>query len=127
LLVTRIHAINDTRPARCLGLLSATGGEGKTTLSIGLAAVLAGEPDRRVLLIEADLRKPAVEAYLGLPPSHGLADWLNGTPGPIPLRWVTPPGFALLSAGQTNLDRPERLGAPRLAGLLEAAPQRFGL
>jgi capsular exopolysaccharide synthesis family protein len=125
LLVTRIHAINDTRPARCLGLLSATGGEGKTTLSIGLAAILAAEPDRRVLLIEADLRKPAVEAYLGLSRSHGLADWLKGAPGPIPLRWVTPPGFALLSAGQTNLDRPERLGSARMAALLEAARQSF--
>ncbi len=125
LLVTHIHALNDTRPARCLGVLSATAGEGKSTLSMGLAAILAGEPDRRVLLMEADLRKPALEAYLGLARSKGLSDWLKGNAGPIPLRWVTPPGFAFLSGGQTNLDRPERLGSSRMAALLEVARQSF--
>jgi protein-tyrosine kinase len=125
LLVASIYALNDARPARCLGLLSASGGEGKTTISIGLASILASEPDRRVLLIDADLRKPAVEKYLGLSSSPGLSDWLKGSAGPIPLRKVTPPGFSLLSAGSTTLDRPERLGSGRMAALLEAARQSF--
>lgn len=125
LLIARIQLINDERAARCIGMLSATGGEGKTTLSIGLAATLAAEPDRRVLLMEADLRKPAIETHLGLPRSAGVAEWLRGLPGPLPLRWVTPPGFALVSAGRIGLDRPELLGSNRMAALVDAARRSF--
>lgn len=125
LLVARLQLVNDERPARCLGLISASGGEGKTTLAIGLAATLAAEPDRRVLLVEADLRKPAIENYLGLPSAVGVGEWLKGRPGPLPLRWVTPPGFAFLSGGRVGLDRPELLGANRMAAILDAARRSF--
>jgi Mrp family chromosome partitioning ATPase len=125
LLVGRLQALNEERPARCVGILSATGGEGKTTLAIGLAAVLAAEPDRRVLLVETDLRKPAIGTYLGLPPIAGVGEWLKGLPGPLLLRWVTPPGFALLVGGQVGLERPEMLGSRRMAALLEAARGSF--
>jgi capsular exopolysaccharide synthesis family protein len=125
LLITRLQLVNDERPARCVGLLSATGGEGKTTLSIGLAAALAGDPDRRVLLIEVDLRKPAIESYLGLPRAPGVGEWLRGLAAPLPVRWVTPPGFALLSGGRVGLDRPDLLGSSRMAALLDAARRSF--
>ncbi len=125
LLVARIQLLNDERPARCIGLLSATGGEGKTTLAIGLATSLAAEPERRVLLVEADLRKPAIESYLGLPRVPGVGEWLNARPGPLPVRWVTPPGFAFLSAGRLGLERPEVLGSNRMAALMDAARQSF--
>jgi capsular exopolysaccharide synthesis family protein len=123
-LIAKIQLLNEERPARCLGLVSATGGEGKTTLSIGIAAALADEPDRRVLLVEADLRKPAIEAYLGLPRAPGVSDWLKGASG-LPVRWVTPPGFALLSGGRAPLERPELLGSARMITLLESARQSF--
>ena len=84
-LVAKIQLLNEERPARCIGLLSATGGEGKTTIAIGLATTLAAEPERRVLLIEADLRKPAIESYLGLPRAPGVARVAQGRgPAPFP-------------------------------------------
>lgn len=125
LLIAKIQLVNEERPARCLGVVSASGGEGKTTLSIGIAAALADEPDRRVLLIEADLRKPAIESYLGLTRAPGVSDWLRGLPGPLPVRWVAPPGFAFISGGRGPLDRPELLGSSRMAALIEAARRSF--
>jgi Mrp family chromosome partitioning ATPase len=126
LLVAKLQRINEARPARCIGVLSATGGEGKTTLAIGLAAALAAEPDRRVLLLEMDLRKPAIEGYLGLSPQPGVGEWLRGvSPGPMRLRWVAPPGFALLVAGRAGLERPALLGTRRMSALFEAARQAF--
>ena len=124
-LLAKLYTIGEQRPARCLGILSATAGEGKTTLAIGLAATLAAEPARRVLLVEADLRKPAIESYLGLPIAPGVAEWLRGSVATVPLRWVTPPGFALVPAGRSGLDRPDRMGSRRMAELLDAARQAF--
>jgi tyrosine-protein kinase len=124
-LIAKLQLLNEERPARCIGMVSATGGEGKTTLSIGVAAALADEPDRRVLLIEADLRKPAIESYLGLSRAPGVSEWLKGSSGPLPVRWVTPPGFAFLSGGRAPLDRPELLGSPRMVTLIEAARNAF--
>jgi len=125
LLIARLHDLNNARSARCIGLVSATAGEGKTTLSIGLAFGLALEPERRVLLIEADMRKSAIEGNLGLPSTSGLSEWLTSFDSSLPLRWVTPPGFALLSRGATPLGRRELLGSKRMASLLHAARQEF--
>ena len=61
-----------------IGVVSAGPGEGKTTVALGLAAALARSDTNRVLLLEADLRQPAIERYLGLPRSAGVAEWLIG-------------------------------------------------
>jgi capsular exopolysaccharide synthesis family protein len=108
-----------------VGFVSATGGEGKTTAALGLAAALARQPDRRVLLIEADLRKPSIDRSLGLERVDGLAEWLETTPASVPLRRLMPQGFCLLSAGRSVTPHPELLGSSRMARLLQAARHAF--
>jgi Mrp family chromosome partitioning ATPase len=46
-------------------------GEGKTSTAINLAGVLAQEPEARVLLVEADLRRPSLLTYLGVRNADG--------------------------------------------------------
>jgi polysaccharide chain length determinant protein (PEP-CTERM system associated) len=111
----------------CLGVTSALPGEGKSTLSLGLASALGREPGRRILLVEADLRRPSLTKTLGLPPAHGLSEWLNGTLDYVPVREVEPGGFFLVAAGQTGLERPELLGSPRMDAVLKAARRHFDL
>ena len=111
----------------CLALTSALPGEGKSTLSVGLASALSREPGRRVLLIEADLRRPSFTKTLGLPPAHGLSEWLNGTLDYVPVRAVEPGGFFVVTAGQTGLKRPELLGSPRMDAVLRAGRRLFDL
>jgi len=111
----------------CLAITSALPGEGKSTLSVGLASALGREPGRRVLLIEADLRRPSLTQTLGLPPALGLSEWLNGTLDHVPVRVVEPGGFFLIAAGQTGLRRPELMGSTRMDTLLRAARRLFDL
>jgi Mrp family chromosome partitioning ATPase len=113
-------------PLRCLGLVSASPGEGKTTLAVGLATALAQEPGRRVLLLEADLRRPAIEGYLGLPAEQGVGDWLEETLGRrVPVRRLVPQGVFLLAGGRFGGRRPELLQSRRMPPLIAAARQCF--
>jgi capsular exopolysaccharide synthesis family protein len=49
-----------------LAISSPSVGDGKTSTAINLAGVLAQEPEARVLLVEADLRRPSILTYLGI-------------------------------------------------------------
>jgi len=61
-----------------LGVVSAVNGEGKTLTAINLALSLAAEPNQTVLLIDLDLRRPAVASTLGLSVARGLETWFVG-------------------------------------------------
>lgn len=61
---------------KALMVTSCIAGEGKTITSLNLAITLAQEFDHTVLLVEADIRKPAIMQYLGLEAKRGLTDCL---------------------------------------------------
>jgi polysaccharide biosynthesis transport protein len=64
-------------PPRTVVVTSATAGEGKTTVAINLASVLAQQG--KTCLIEGDLRKPMIELAMGLSTKAGLVEVLNGS------------------------------------------------
>jgi capsular exopolysaccharide synthesis family protein len=64
------------RDVRLLLVTSALPGEGKSTVSVNLARAAAA--DRRVLLIDADLRRPNLNNTLGLRTADGLSDVIAG-------------------------------------------------
>ena len=109
-----------------IGIVSAVPGEGKTTVALGLAAALARTSSQRVLLLEADLHQPALERYLGLPRVDGVSEWLLGRSTSVPVRTISPPGFAVITAGREALPRPELIGSDRMGALLGACQLNFG-
>jgi capsular exopolysaccharide synthesis family protein len=60
---------------------SATAGEGKTATTLNLALAIAQSPNRRVLVIDGDLRRPDVAKYLAQKPFSGFAEVLNDKTG----------------------------------------------
>jgi capsular exopolysaccharide synthesis family protein len=59
-------------------ITSPDSGDGKSVTAINTAAALALKSEGAVLLLDADLRRPAIHAQLGLPERPGLADVLTG-------------------------------------------------
>jgi succinoglycan biosynthesis transport protein ExoP len=126
LLAARVRALGRDKRLRRIGVVSATPGEGKTTVALGLARALGADRRLRVLLLELDLRRPAVDSVLGLaPPGIGLGEYLCGRGETPVLRRPVTDGFWLLSAGSRALDRAAKLWSPRLALLLEATDRVF--
>lgn len=124
-LASKVASLAESR-LTTIGIVSATPQEGKTTVSIGLAGALARASAQRVLLLEADLRQPSIERYLGLPRAGGVSEWLTGRSTTVPIRTVSPPGFSVLAAGRERLARPELLGSARMAALIGACQLSFG-
>jgi succinoglycan biosynthesis transport protein ExoP len=75
---TNLQFLDVDDPARTIVITSPLPGEGKTTVAVNLAVVLA-QSGARVALIEADLRRPRVTRYLGMVSGAGLSNVLAGT------------------------------------------------
>jgi capsular exopolysaccharide synthesis family protein len=125
LLRAKVQGLAQQRVLGCVALTSALPGEGKSTISLGLATAQARERGKRVLLAEADLRRPSLSSTLGVPPAPGLSEWLNGGLDQLPMRLIEPAGFFLLSAGQAPLERPENLASPLMEAFIQSARKAF--
>jgi protein-tyrosine kinase len=75
---SRLYQVAGVRPLRRMLITSGLPGEGKTFVATNLAQSIMGQPDRRVLLVDADLRAPRLHDALGAPSTPGLADYLRG-------------------------------------------------
>jgi protein-tyrosine kinase len=73
---SRLYQLRETRPLKTLLVTSSLPAEGKSFVAANLSQVLALQPDCRVLLIDADLRRPRLHLALGAPDAPGLSEYL---------------------------------------------------
>lgn len=84
-----------------IAVTSAVKGEGKSLTAVNLAAVLAQDSSKAVLLVDADMRAAKVHQLLGLPVAPGLAECLQGTAGPEAIiRRTEFFGLSVVTAGE---------------------------
>jgi capsular exopolysaccharide synthesis family protein len=119
-----VEQMHRTDNLTVVAVSSAGVGDGKTTTSINLAGALAQSPEARVLLVEADLRRPSVAQQLGLNPSGtGLVHAIVNPR--LTLAQVTrhraPFNLNVVLAGQSPPSPYEILKSPRLVDLLDEA------
>jgi capsular exopolysaccharide synthesis family protein len=74
---TSIQLSSTSRESRVIAITSCQPGEGKTTLSMNLAAALA-QGGHKVVLVDTDMRRPSVYWRLGLSDRKGLSEFLTG-------------------------------------------------
>lgn len=95
-------------PPRVILVASAARGEGRTSTAIGLAAAQAAAGSR-VLVVDADLRNPALARVLAVDDAIGLTDVLAGRIEPERVARTVPAGFDLLPSGALPADPTELL------------------
>jgi Mrp family chromosome partitioning ATPase len=78
MLRTQVLQRMDANGWRTLAIFGATANDGKTTTAINLAVNLANDQRHSVLLVDFDLRQPALAARLQLAPEFGVDDALTG-------------------------------------------------
>ncbi len=100
LLHARLLHLQTCAPLKRILITSAGRGEGKTHVATNLALTIARETDRKVLLVDADIRKPDVHNVYGIPNDFGLTDVLrNGHDAWKAARKVIGMNVYILTAG----------------------------
>jgi capsular exopolysaccharide synthesis family protein len=112
------------REMRTIVLTSTTPGEGKTTIACNLAVVIA-QAGHRVILVDADFRKPAVHRIFGTSRKIGLGNLLLGDAGEDEaLLDSGVPNLQLLATGPIPPNPSELLGSKSMQRVITRLSQR---
>jgi polysaccharide biosynthesis transport protein len=113
-------------PPKVIMVTSALPQEGKTTTSINTAVVLA-QKGVRVLLIDADLRRPSIHKTLGMGPHSGLSNVLTGstTLDQAITRTAVLPNLYVLPAGTPPPNPAELLASSNLKEVLDELKEQY--
>jgi protein-tyrosine kinase len=116
----RLRQLRQNRPLKKILITSSIPQEGKSMVAANLACTLARRQQQKTLLLDGDLRRPALSQMFGLGKHPGLCDWLQDEPGPIRnIYRLEGPGCWFLPAGSSPKNPLELMQSGRLAELME--------
>jgi len=123
---SRLYQLRGSQQLRTLLVTSAVPGEGKTFVTSNLAQAIVRQPDRRALIIDADLRCARLHLPLGAPTSPGLTDYLRGEADEMAVIQHGQEGNLCFIAGGNDVTDPsELLSNGRLKKLLDRVTPVF--
>src|SRR5262249_51856705 len=123
----RLERIRGARPLKVTAITSALPGEGKTLTAANLALTAASaDMDRRILLIDADMRRGQVSDYLGVRTKPGLSELISGEVdlSDVVQRFKTS-SLAVIAAGGTPDQPTQLLASARMKRLLQLVRDAF--
>jgi polysaccharide biosynthesis transport protein len=120
-----LEAVGRKKVLRSILVTSSQPGEGKTTVSVNLAIALA-QQGSRVILVDADLRRPAVHRALGFRNIRGLSGYLAGLSewAPCVLPGLSP-GLDTLPAGRSATNPIALLSSSRMRLLISQLLEEY--
>jgi len=122
---TNLSFSRPDNPPRTILVTSAVPQEGKTTTTANLAITLA-QMGGKTLIVDSDLRRPAIRKVFNLEAKEGLTDYLIGK-GALDalIRTTDIPNLYILPAGQIPPNPSEVLGSQRMKELVAELSRRF--
>jgi capsular exopolysaccharide synthesis family protein len=123
-LAASLHDAQIERGLRAVVVTSTAPKEGKTLTAVNLALTFSESYGRRVLLIDADLRRPAIHQVLGIPNERGLSDVFRSDRLDPALVQVSPM-LSVLTAGRSEQNPLAGLSSDRMRALLEDSAGRY--
>lgn len=123
---SRLYQLRNGQPLRKLLIASSVPAEGKTFVTNNLAQAIVRQPDRRALIIDADLRCSRLHVPLGAPAAPGLTDYLRGEADEMAIIQHGQEGNLCVIPGGNEVTNPsELLSNGRLKVLLDRVAPVF--
>jgi capsular exopolysaccharide synthesis family protein len=132
LIYKNLQLLTDGSPMRSLVVTSALAGEGKSTIALGLA-ISAARLHQRVLLVDADLRRPGLHRQLQLPNEQGLSTLLSSEDRSLAQTAIQPAStysdlpISVITAGPTPSDSVKLLSSKRMKDLMSTFEEHYDL
>lgn len=123
-LASTLHQLQTERGLRSLVITSAVAGEGKTVTAANLALTLSESLRKRVLLIDADLRRPVLDKIFKTRSTPGLSNMLASNE-PVARVVAVSERLTLLVGGRPEHDPSGVLTSDRMRHLVEDAVKSF--
>ena len=124
-LAATLHQAQLDHGIKTVMVASALAGEGKTLTATNLALTLSESYRRRVLLIDADLRRPMIHEVFKIPNVSGLSEGINALRDQKLSLVELSPHLSVLTAGRPEADPMSSLTSERMRRLLQEASERF--
>ena len=124
---TKLYFSAASQDFRVIQITSPLPGDGKSTVTANLAVAIA-KSGKRVLVMDADFRRPSMTKLLGKPANceYGLASVIAGKADPVDSALATDvPNLFFLPALERPLNPSELLSTPQFKNLLDLARERF--
>ena len=123
---TRLAHFEGASNLRTVLVTSPQKGEGKSVTSANLALTMAQELQRRVILVDADLRKPTLQSMFGLTGGPGLSEYLSGAADLKDVMTFLPDhNLTVIHAGSSPTNPAELLGSTAMRRLLDQLRTKF--
>jgi protein-tyrosine kinase len=106
---SRLYQLRSSQALRTVLITSSVAAEGKTFVTTNLAQAIVRQPDRRVLIIDADLRRARLHVPLGAPSAPGLTDYLRGETDEMSIIQHGSEGNLFLIPGGNEVTNPSEL------------------
>jgi len=124
-LLTALHFGMMDVKNNCIMIAGPSPSVGKSFVSVNLAAVLTST-DKKVLLVDADLRRGYLHKYLGVERENGLSEFISGEiPIGDALRQTSVPGLTLVPTGTLPPNPTEMLLHQRFSNCLKVLAPRY--
>lgn len=125
---TNLEFAGVNRPITTLLVTSTSPGDGKTTVATNLAAIIA-QSGRSVVLLDADLRRPRIHRFLGIPNRAGLTDLFRDLATPESVMHQSDPaiGLRVITSGSLPPNPTELLASARMGELLVELTHNSGI
>lgn len=112
--------------SKCIGVVSANRGEGKSTIAINLAISFA-QAGKKVIVVDCDMRLPTIGAKIGINSKPGLSNYLAGNEdvrGQL-IQRVDEYGIDVLASGDIPPDPTKLLGSEQMRGLIDLLKEYY--